>query len=153
MAGFLEITKHMSLGVMAASECSVSISRLQRFLETPELGDGDDGAVMVAQGVTRHWNGNGGKGASASAKELTCPANEGANEGATKTTDASGLIMALDDVTARFDAGTLTCVIGPVGIGKSALLQMLAGELPPAEGTLRRRAGRSGGRSRRGSAC
>ena len=54
---------------MAASECSVPISRLQRFAETPELGDDGDGddAVMVAQGVTCHWNGNRGKGAPESA--------------------------------------------------------------------------------------
>ena len=35
----LEMTKHLSLGVMGTSEVYVSISRIQNFLQFPEIGD------------------------------------------------------------------------------------------------------------------
>jgi ABC-type Mn2+/Zn2+ transport system ATPase subunit len=52
-----------------------------------------------------------------------------------------GLIVALDDVSVEFRMGSLTCVIGAVGSGKSALIQMLAGELPLSAGSLHKRNG------------
>jgi ABC-type lipoprotein export system ATPase subunit len=60
------------------------------------------------------------------------------------TPSSSGLIVALEDVSVDFHMGELTCVIGAVGSGKSALIQMLAGELPPSTGILRRRRRRGG---------
>ncbi|KAL3796991.1 hypothetical protein ACHAW5_002761 [Stephanodiscus triporus] len=56
---------------------------------------------------------------------------------------SSGLIVALEDVNVDFRMGDLTCVIGAVGSGKSAMIQMLAGELPPSLGSIRRRRGTS----------
>ncbi len=50
-------------------------------------------------------------------------------------------MVALDNINLRFDAGTLTCVIGPIGSGKSALLQMLAGEITLSSGLIKMRAG------------
>lgn len=52
---------------------------------------------------------------------------------------SSGLIVAIADATLELRSGELTCIIGEVGGGKSALLQMLAGELPPSFGSVRRR--------------
>ncbi|MGC4250147.1 MAG: ABC transporter ATP-binding protein [Sphingobium sp.] len=43
----------------------------------------------------------------------------------------------LDTVTARFSAGRLTAVIGPNGAGKSTMLDVAAGLLRPASGTVR----------------
>ena len=171
----MEITKHLSLAVMGVSECWVSISRMQRFLETPELvvdddggGGGDDrsadkvspaadfdegfgdddgdGAAMVASHLTCHWNGNGRIGVSSSALPIIANAAGGTNaEGdESPTPSSSGLIVALEDVSVDFHMGELTCVIGAVGSGKSALIQMLAGELPPSTGILRRRRRRGG---------
>ena len=112
----------MSLAVMSLAECKVSVARIQRFLDAPELPRGRDpplpaaagGATALALAVARatcHWHGDG-RGA-----------------------------VALEDVTLDFPAASLTCVVGSVGSGKSALLQMLAGELPLSGGTLRRREG------------
>ncbi|KAL7574291.1 hypothetical protein ACA910_012537 [Epithemia clementina (nom. ined.)] len=46
---------------------------------------------------------------------------------------------ALEDVTVDFDAGALTCVIGPVGSGKSALLLALTKELAVTSGSIYRK--------------
>ena len=143
----MEITKHFSLAIMGLSEAFVSISRIQRFLETPELenyyindeniiipplstsptndcDDDCDAPALVASQITCHWNGNGKiPTAHSSADDII----------------SSSLIIALEDINVKFDMGELTCVIGAVGSGKSALIQMLAGELPPSMGTLNRR--------------
>ncbi|KAL7574299.1 hypothetical protein ACA910_012543 [Epithemia clementina (nom. ined.)] len=50
---------------------------------------------------------------------------------------------ALEDVTVDFDAGALTCVIGPVGSGKSALLLALTKELAVTSGSIYRKPNQS----------
>ena len=141
----MEITKHLSLAVMGVAECWVSISRIQRFLETPELekscellADDDDGTAMIASHVTCHWNGNGRR--SSISTMLSTQSSSGELE-VDPTMDSFGLIVALDDVSVEFGLGSLTCVIGAVGSGKSALIQMLAGELPLSAGNLQQRKG------------
>jgi ABC-type bacteriocin/lantibiotic exporter with double-glycine peptidase domain len=49
--------------------------------------------------------------------------------------------MALNDVSLEFGMGSLTCVIGTVGSGKSAFIQMLACELPLSAGSLQKQNG------------
>lgn len=51
--------------------------------------------------------------------------------------------MALDNINANFAEGQLTCILGEVGSGKSALLQLLAGELAMSHGKHYRKAGYS----------
>jgi putative ABC transport system ATP-binding protein len=46
-------------------------------------------------------------------------------------------VLALSDVTASFDGGTLTAVVGASGSGKSTLLQCAAGLDTPTSGTVR----------------
>lgn len=142
----MEITKHLSLGVMGVAECWVSISRIQRFLETPELeqrcellppSDNDDengtyASAIIASHVTCHWNGNG------RSPSISTISSSGESE---MNSSSLGLIVALDDVSVEFRMGSLTCVIGAVGSGKSALIQMLAGELPLSAGSLQKRNG------------
>lgn len=43
----------------------------------------------------------------------------------------------LDGLTATFREGELTGVVGPSGVGKSTLLSLISGELPPASGRIR----------------
>ena len=160
----MEITKHLSLAVMGVSECWVSISRIQRFLETPELEvndelpllekdeNGKNNAAMVASNITCYWNGNG-RSSSLSTLTSSSDVNSTSNIGdddAEKDAETNrsrmdmlGLIVALQNVDLEFDMGTLTCVIGAVGSGKSALIAMLAGELPISNGSLRSRSGAS----------
>jgi len=45
----------------------------------------------------------------------------------------------LQDVNLRIDAGEVVVVLGPNGVGKSTLLQVLAGVLRPSRGTVRDR--------------
>jgi ATP-binding cassette subfamily C (CFTR/MRP) protein 4 len=154
----MEITKHLAMGVMGVAECWVSISRIQRFLETPELEqqcellppDDDDedtteddanggsssaATAIIASHVTCHWNGIG-----RSPSISTIISSSGESE-TNNNNNTFGLIVALEDVSVEFDMGSLTCIIGAVGSGKSALIQMLAGELPLSSGSLQKRKG------------
>jgi ABC-type Mn2+/Zn2+ transport system ATPase subunit len=54
---------------------------------------------------------------------------------------SSSLIPALIDINLDLQRGQLTCVIGTVGSGKSALLQAVVGELPVYRGHISRRYG------------
>ena len=136
----MEITKHLSLAVMGVSECQVSISRIQRFIESPELGkahsyanaldeDEHKNAAVVAKNITCYWNGNG-----RSSSQSTLQSEE------EEQVPNPLLITALKNVTLDFERASLTCVIGAVGSGKSALVQMIAGELPYSSGVLLNRA-------------
>lgn len=49
----------------------------------------------------------------------------------------AGLPPALDDVSFRVEPGERVAVVGPVAAGKSTLLRVLAGLLPPGEGEVR----------------
>mmetsp|Transcript_5656 Transcript_5656/g.12347 ORF Transcript_5656/g.12347 Transcript_5656/m.12347 type:complete len:1360 (-) Transcript_5656:160-4239(-) len=140
----LELTKNLSLATMAVSECWISISRIQRFLETPELEKCSDNHSLIpddnantaieASHVVCYWNGSEQSPAVSAAKSSSSDKSDLATDGIEPE-----LIVALDDVSVDFDMGTLTFVIGSVGSGKSALIQMLAEELPLSGGTLRRR--------------
>lgn len=48
-----------------------------------------------------------------------------------------GAVLALEDVTGEFAAGSLTALVGPNGAGKSTLLETLAGRLKPDRGRVR----------------
>jgi len=167
----LELTKHVSLGIMGVSEVYVSIERIQKFLEFPEtsscehnplLGDGDsDSAVQIHDNNSESESGN----VVVSMSNMDCywnhvqPAdstlslledgegNEIVEISATKANGSThtvehdesvgyGLTPALSDITLDLERGQLTCVIGTVGSGKSALLQAVVGELKAYEGTI-----------------
>jgi ATP-binding cassette subfamily C (CFTR/MRP) protein 4 len=136
----LELTKHVSLGVMGVSECYVSIGRIQKFLEFPELPryeakaelgperavEGTDGEVAISMSnVKSYWN------------EVNNRKPTDADD-AMKNPDQS-YFLALEDVSLDFRRGELTVIIGTVGSGKSALLQALVEELPVSSGTITRR--------------
>jgi NitT/TauT family transport system ATP-binding protein len=53
------------------------------------------------------------------------------------TTPDGGRYRALDDITLSIDAGSFVAIVGPSGCGKSTLLNIIAGLLPPSEGTVR----------------
>ena len=54
---------------------------------------------------------------------------------------AYGHLQLLDDATLRLEPGERVCVIGRTGTGKSTLLEVLAGALPPDRGVARREPG------------
>ena len=134
----VEMAKHVSLGVMGGSECSVSISRIQRFLEYPEMPiDGTTGTleplpdqisttnVLSMVNVKAYWN------------EVTSRKIDRSFV-TDDDTSLGGMLTAVENVTVAFPRGQLTAIIGSVGSGKSALLQVVVGELRISEGSIER---------------
>ncbi len=121
------------------TEAKVSIGRIQKFLQTPEhrievpaINDSDVSSttVITLSNATCYWNYDGNPTFS--------------SRGDPEDVDYNPhLIMALDNINANFAAGQLTCILGDVGSGKSALLQLLAGELALSNGSHNRKAGYS----------
>ena len=135
----LEMTKHVSLGVMGVSEAYVSISRIQNFFEFPErpsldeeyetkdaeeTSDNSSNIVLSMSHVDSYWNFVRELGSDKRDKEP--PTDEklhDANLDDDQETDSvasSNLIPALSDVNLELERGQLTCIIGSVGCGKSA---------------------------------
>ena len=52
-------------------------------------------------------------------------------------TQRFGKFVALNRVSASFQAGKLTAIIGPNGAGKSTFFNLVSGAFPPTEGTIR----------------
>jgi len=50
--------------------------------------------------------------------------------------ESGEVVNSVNSVTCRIEPGEFICVIGPSGHGKSTLLNMIAGFLPPTEGTI-----------------
>jgi branched-chain amino acid transport system ATP-binding protein len=50
-----------------------------------------------------------------------------------------GSFVALNNVTARFEAGKLSAIIGPNGAGKSTFFNVVSGAFPPSSGRLKYR--------------
>jgi ATP-binding cassette subfamily C (CFTR/MRP) protein 4 len=162
----LEMTKHVSLGVMGVSEVYVSIKRIQAFLEFPELPnssssrqqqeqqqehDGQENSIndtvdsttsqrritaLSYSNVNCYWN----DVRKVSLKIDPSPPSsfDRSRTARDEDSDTSDLIPAISDVSVDFKRGELSCIIGTVGCGKSALLQTLVGELPVHSGTLTR---------------
>lgn len=141
----IEMTKHVSIAVMSTSECYVSVSRIQKFLEAPELNSCDkpipaaksqntssETAVLLSN-VTCFWSGKGGNVGGCD--------DQSSNESNNTIIDANANhsdAIALDAIDLELRMNQLTCIIGLVGSGKSALIQVLAGELPTSSGKLDR---------------
>lgn len=132
----IEMTKHVSLGVMGVSEAFVSIKRIQKFLEFPELP-----SISLDQQKKGSPAEEQPDDLALSLHVVNCNWNEVENVNINKS-DSEVVVTsdtpALTDITIDFRRGQLTCLVGPVGSGKSALLQALVGELPVKSGSLER---------------
>lgn len=129
----LGMTKHVALGVMGVSEAYVSIGRIQKFLEYPELptglrcdGTDDSDVALSMKEVTCHWN---HLQETSRVPDMSEKSLEGSE---------ASVANALSEVSIDFKKGQLTCIIGTVGSGKSALLQAVVGELTPYSGEIQR---------------
>ncbi len=140
----LEMTKHVSLGVMGVSELSVSLTRLQAFFELPEWSSSaqavpnrekdDDDGVGNGNSDAKLINSTNQSSLVMSLRNVTCHWNHNFSNGLT----SGDPVVALHNITLDFPADSLTVILGAVGAGKSALLQCLIQELPVANGTFRR---------------
>jgi len=131
----LELTKHLSFGVMSGAECWVSIRRIQQFFEEPELIEKqvmnttsssnlssiemDRDIIIRLSNVTCYWD-----------------VNRHANSADECMEDTTRSTMALEDVSVDLKVGELICVVGSVGSGKSALLSSIVGELSVSKGSI-----------------
>eukprot|EP00957_Ditylum_brightwellii_P102702 7827316-Ditylum_brightwellii.AAC.1 len=115
----IQLTKYFSLAVMGISECHVSISRIQRFLELPESlklshvtkeqstsakesTDKSTPPLLAIENLTCHWNGNEHRDTD------LCDKTGNLQEEDPK----SNLILALDDINLTTRPGELTFIIG-----------------------------------------
>lgn len=130
------------MSLQGVSECYVSITRIQNFLDFPEtpvktITSGDS---STEQPISK----NGKHDLAIRMSDVTCCWNEvqEVTRGKVAVKDTTLLLVkALSNVSIDFRKGGLTCIIGTVGSGKSALLQALVGELPVHSGSLERRKG------------
>lgn len=141
-------------GISQVAEALVSIKRIQKYMLYDETSVRDkslDNAELIENEVTTSnqstivkgqntINGNGTQ----QEKQPTVIANGNA------TLSEAGIIISnlrakwnpasteytLDDVNLRVQPGTLVAIIGPVGSGKSSLIQSILGELVPESGTI-----------------
>jgi ATP-binding cassette subfamily C (CFTR/MRP) protein 4 len=140
----LEMTKHVSLGVMFASEASVSTQRIQKFLEYPELAQPKSRihvseSTVLSESKEESLAGKTENRVIMSFKEVTSYWNDVAMVDISgQEKDVSDLVVALDKVSLDLKKGELLAVIGTVGSGKSALLQAIVGELSARTGSIER---------------
>ena len=137
----LQMTKHVPLGVMGASECYVSITRIQKFLEFPELPEYEERFKVKPNGKLDLKD---VATAAISLSNVMCQWNEvkhtrHVQDSAIVVESDPSLFLALEDISLEFPRGELAVIIGTVGSGKSALIQALVQELPVTSGTITRR--------------
>ena len=153
--------RHVSIGVMASSETAVSVGRIQQFLEFPEIDQGNDSETNTNSTVDRslpalkltdvscQWNhvkqikqrysAKGKEDAEGKGPALIGDKNDSQHSALAKLAEMPVSIpLALFNVSVEFSYSSLTTVIGPVGSGKSALLQALVRELSVTGGCIQR---------------
>jgi ABC-type multidrug transport system fused ATPase/permease subunit len=108
---FLMITSSLS----ATIECLVSIRRIQEFLELPEVP-----GLHLSSSLDEHG--------------VELPAGSISLQGASFSWDFED---SLTNLNFTASPGSLTCIVGPVGSGKSSLLNTLLGEIKQTAGTTR----------------
>lgn len=145
----LELTKHLSLGVMAGSECWVSMKRIQKFIELPELDEPHSKNIMKpSSSPSTNAATNNTSNIAISLSNASCYWEVGHNNDTNSNADTSAgstdlvdsRVLALSNINLELRMNELTCIVGIVGSGKSALLLALAGELVPHEGSITRNA-------------
>jgi ATP-binding cassette, subfamily C (CFTR/MRP), member 4 len=167
------VTKHIPHAIMGLSECYVACQRIQTFLDLPEASSEERGQQHQepTSGKDSHANGATTNNAISSSVAMKIRGAETETSTAVpRDDDESPLLslenvtcywdpsvtttmglkasqyvrnVALQDISLQFRSGTLYCVIGKVGSGKTALLQALIGELPIAKGRVTRSSRRS----------
>ncbi|XP_017085489.2 ATP-binding cassette sub-family C member 4 [Drosophila eugracilis] len=103
------------LAVSFGAEALVSLRRIQDFLML-------EGREEITQGLTHKRDQDGGDSRAVTIKDINASWD---NEKPQRT---------LQNINLQIEKGQLCAVIGPVGAGKSSILQLLLGELPVIDG-------------------
>ncbi|XP_063985040.1 ATP-binding cassette sub-family C member 4-like [Diachasmimorpha longicaudata] len=103
------VAHYMPMGLAFLSEATVTIKRLEKFLLL------EDNHPLSVEQVSEN-------GASIRIDK------------ATASWDRESLVKTLSNIDMTMKAGTMTAVVGPVGAGKSSLLQLILGELSSSDG-------------------
>ncbi|XP_057667980.1 probable multidrug resistance-associated protein lethal(2)03659 isoform X2 [Diorhabda carinulata] len=121
------MTVYFPQGVAMIAEAMVSVERIEEFMVTEETTIGDPSPLdenwqkKLRHLKDRKFNNFYGRQASVHV-----------SHGIAKYGD----VVCLDDINFRLTAGTLFAIVGPVGAGKSCILQMVMGELPLYSGRI-----------------
>ncbi|XP_055908743.1 probable multidrug resistance-associated protein lethal(2)03659 [Eupeodes corollae] len=140
-------------GISQLAEALVSIKRIQKYmlydetnvrdksLDSSELDDDittSNQSTIVKGHDTINGNGNHRE----KQQQVVANGNATLSEAGVILTNlkskwnAASTEYTLDDVNLRVQPGTLVAIIGPVGSGKSSLIQTILGELTPESGTV-----------------
>ncbi|KAM8706128.1 hypothetical protein ACLKA7_010417 [Drosophila subpalustris] len=111
------VTSFFPLSISQLAELFVAIRRLETFLLREETQICDNHKMQPKLGIK---------------KETLV---EFSQFHAKWSTEATG--YTLDNIILKLERGQLVAVIGPVGAGKSSLIQSILGELPPDKGSLK----------------
>lgn len=137
-------------GIGQLAETLVSIRRIQNFMLYDEMVQSEEQLPHSATTTTDLGNGSVTPVPDVvnlkyidSTESLHAAVNPKTSEPAIITTnltarwDDNHPENTLDNITIQVQPGTLTAVIGPVGAGKSSLIQTIIGELPLASGDIK----------------
>jgi ABC-type bacteriocin/lantibiotic exporter with double-glycine peptidase domain len=122
----------MPLGLAQFSQSQVSCDRILKFFDSEEMEDyvdhteGEAGEVLAMRGVNMSW-----------VKDEVTASGEGDVDSSKLLKDSNRSVRTLNDVTLSIKKGSLVAVVGPVGCGKSSLLNGFLGELILKEGQIK----------------
>lgn len=124
------VTMFFPQGISEFAELLVSVRRLEAFMHRPETKVRDKSKVKNANQKAESPNGDSPKGNG-------IPENLIEFSQFQARWESHSLEPTLEDINLQLGRRKLVAVIGPVGAGKSSLIQAILGELPGESGTLR----------------
>ncbi|EDV94900.1 probable multidrug resistance-associated protein lethal(2)03659 [Drosophila grimshawi] len=139
------MTIYFPMGIAQFAELLVSIKRIQKFMMHEETKVRDKSENMDDQKQNKKPGLSLVQETAASATGVLKPNSRRSSETEIGVTisklkckwDSKLSEYTLDNVSLKFKPRQLVAVIGPVGAGKSSLIQTILGELPPESGTVR----------------
>ncbi|KAH8420816.1 hypothetical protein KR222_005629 [Zaprionus bogoriensis] len=139
------MTIYFPMGISQFAELLVSIGRIQKFMLHDETKVRDKSNDVDEQKLGVKAPATLVKEPAATATGVLQPSSRRTSEAERGVTiskmkakwDPKASEYTLDNINLQFKPRQLVAVIGPVGSGKSSLIQTILGELPPESGTVR----------------
>ncbi|KAH8394539.1 hypothetical protein KR215_004307 [Drosophila sulfurigaster] len=139
------MTIYFPMGISQIAELLVSIGRIQKFMLHEETKVRDKSNDADEQKVGNKPSNNLVKEPVTTAPVVLQPNSRRPSEAESSVTitkmkakwDSKATEYTLDNINLKFKPRQLVAVIGPVGSGKSSLIQTILGELPPESGSVK----------------